>query len=74
MLYIMHYVQFVVCMIQDPQFMLKLFFAPSRLGCTICTYNSCHIVLAMIYSNLLMVFLEFNLGWKYFQNLNIIPI
>ena len=38
------------------------------------SYISCHIALVMIFSNLLMAFLKFNLGWKYSQNLDIIPI
>ena len=38
----------MVHMIQDPQFMLKLFFATSGCGCTIYTNISCHIALAMI--------------------------
>jgi hypothetical protein len=64
----------MVHMIQGPQFMLKLFFAPSGRGCTIYTYISCHIALVMIFSNLLMAFLKFNLGCEYSQNQNIIPI
>jgi hypothetical protein len=54
--------------------MLKLLFAPSGRGCTIYTYISCHIALVMIFSNLLMAFLKFNLGCEYSQNQNIIPI